>query len=180
MSFAIRVSKLLMIPEQMQDLEQNWSEPVHEYSQFASIIKKLLVYRHQKHVQYEMTQDSLESKKEQLKDLEKSEREANRLEEALGKGRLQRRNSDPGESPRGESERQGDPGNQQEPSMSAVLPPHPGPSNIRRRAPGMGFLSALSYTLHGMMDADPETARRNSISRNRESISQVGENNIYD
>ena len=37
----------------------------------------------------------------------------------------------------------------------------------------MGLLSALSYTLHGMMDADPETARRNGISKTRETISQV-------
>ncbi|TFY78065.1 hypothetical protein EWM64_g5944, partial [Hericium alpestre] len=56
---------------------------------------------------------------------------------------------------------------------SAYLPPHPGPSPIKRRAPGMGLLSALSYTLHGMMDADPETARRNGISKTKESISQL-------
>jgi len=153
--------------------EQNWSEPVHEYTQFASIIKKLLVYRHQKHAQYEITQDVLESKKEQIDELEKSEREAKRLEEALGNGRLRRRNSDPGESPRPETERPDESGRQQESSVSVVLPPHPGPSTLKRRAPGMGFLNALSYTLHGMMDADPETARRNSISRNRELISQL-------
>jgi hypothetical protein len=37
---------------QLQELEQNWAEPIHEYSQFASIIKKLLVYC-QKYVQLE-------------------------------------------------------------------------------------------------------------------------------
>ena len=57
--------------QQLQELEQNWAEPLHEYSQFASIIKKLLSYRHQKHAQCEMTQDSLESKREQLGELEK-------------------------------------------------------------------------------------------------------------
>ena len=151
---------------------------MHEYSQFASIIKKLLVYRHQKHVQYEMTQDSLAAKKEQLEELEKSEREARRLEEALGRGRLERRHRNPEEGSKvdGENENGGEEvEHQQQPSMSAVLPPHPGPSPSRRRAPGMGFLSALTYTLHGMIDADPESARRNSISRNRESISQVCE-----
>ena len=61
---------------------------------------------------------------------------------------------------------------QPEPS-SVYLPPHPGPNPVRRRAPGMGLLSALSYTLHGMMDVDPETARRNNISKTRETISQV-------
>ncbi|KAI6023754.1 hypothetical protein BKA83DRAFT_4263393 [Pisolithus microcarpus] len=131
----------------LQELEQNWAEPLHEYTQFASIIKKLLVYRHQKHVQYEMTKDTLENKRELLEEYEKSEREAKRLEEAgLARGR--------------------------EPA-SAYLPPHPEPNPYRRRAPGMGFLNALSYTLHGMMDVDPETARRNGISKTRETISQL-------
>jgi hypothetical protein len=37
----------------------------------------------------------------------------------------------------------------------------------------MGLLSALSYTIHGMVDADPESARRSGISKTRETISQV-------
>lgn len=157
---------------QLQELEESWAEPLHEYSQFANIIKKLLVYRHQKHVQYEMTQENLDAKREQLDELEKSEREARRLEEALGRGRVggygsstRREESATEEASPGEDERQ-DP----EPSY---LPPHPGPSPLRRRAPGMGFLNALSYTLHGMMDVDPATARRNGITKSRENISQV-------
>ena len=140
------------------------------------------MYRHQKHVQYEMTQDQLEARKEQLDDLEKSEREAKRLEEALSQGRVSSlsasRISQPGaddengteEGSAGASDGVGSP--QPEPS-SVYLPPHPGPNPVRRRAPGMGFLSALSYTLHGMMDVDPETARRNNITKTRETISQV-------
>lgn len=162
----------------VQDLEQNWVEPVHEYSQFASIIKKLLVYRHQKHVQYEMTQDALVAKREQLEELEKSEREARRLEEALGRGRVQRSSSLPGRAApeEDEGENQEEEGEEEDhPTQQSLpsLPPHPGPSTVRRRAPGMGFLSALSYTLSGMIDSDPETARRNSITRNRETTSQV-------
>lgn len=159
----------------MQELEQNWAEPLHEYSQFASIIKKLLTYRHQKHAQCESTQDSLESKREQLEELEKSEREARRLEEALGRGRgeglsasqiYDQPNAEPTEDASAEPQTLAQ-------EQSSYLPPHPGPNPVRRKAPGMGFLSALSYTLHGMMDVDPETARRNSISKTRETISQV-------
>jgi len=134
-----------------------------------------------------MTQDSLESRRESLTELEKSEREARRLEEALGRGRVQSRPTSEGRASnegRAQAEShpeerdengadiqapeapEGDPG-------SAYLPPHPGPNPVRRRAPGMGLLSALSYTLHGMMDADPETARRSGISKTRETISQV-------
>lgn len=155
----------------LQDLEQNWAEPLHEYSQFASIIKKLLAYRHQKHVQYEMTQDALENKREQLEDLEKSEREAKRLEEALSRGKQNGVTSpvSPASDIEGEETR--------EPVTPSApyLPPHPGPNPARRRvkAPGMGLLNALSYTLHGMMDVDPETARRNGITKTRENISQL-------
>ncbi|KAI0033670.1 hypothetical protein K488DRAFT_47235 [Vararia minispora EC-137] len=172
----------------LQDLEQNWQEPLHEYSQFASIIKKLLVYRHQKHVQLEMTQDTLESRREQLTELEKSEREAKRLEEALGRGRSMsasapaRTEGEQGveAETEGEGEAEGETEGgtevreeQEQMPASVSLPPHPGASPSRRRVPGMGFLNALSYTLHGMMDADPETARRNGISKTRETISQL-------
>ncbi|KAG7093783.1 hypothetical protein E1B28_007430 [Marasmius oreades] len=161
----------------LQELEQNWAEPLQEYSQFSSIIKKLLAYRHQKHVQFEMTQDALETKREQIEELEKSEREAQRLEEALGRGGLSR--STPAVSPNEDSEEtENSDGNEQvshSAPPSSVVPPHPGPNPARRRtrAPGMGFLNALSYTLHGMMDVDPETARRNGISKTREQISQL-------
>ncbi|OCH85791.1 hypothetical protein OBBRIDRAFT_890941 [Obba rivulosa] len=161
----------------LQDLEQNWAEPLHEYGQFASIIKKLLVYRHQKHVQYEMTQESLDAKREQLEELEKSEREARRLEEALGQGRVSSLGSSRIREGEGSTSTSTDENAEEaepsQPDTSTYLPPHPGPSPVRRRAPGMGLLSALSYTLHGMMDVDPETARRNGISKTKETISQL-------
>lgn len=130
-----------------------------------------------------MTQDGLASKREQLEALEKSEREARRLEEALGRGRVSTRqlqNPEDGESEahNGGIDSSAKPEGQdasQAPSSSTYLPPHPGPNPARRRTkpPGMGLLDALSYTLHGMMDVDPETARRNGITKTRETISQV-------
>ncbi|KAI0705126.1 hypothetical protein BC835DRAFT_1314424 [Cytidiella melzeri] len=161
----------------LQELEQNWAEPLSEYSQFASIIKKLLAYRHQKHAQYELTQETLEAKREQLEELEKSEREARRLEEALGRGRGGSP-QDPQSLSEAHAQDLTEDGEESEPprladEQSAYLPPHPGPNPARRRVPGMGFISALTYTLHGMMDVDPETARRNAISKTRETISQL-------
>jgi sorting nexin-4 len=159
----------------LQELEQNFSEPLHEYAQFAVIIKKLLAYRHQKHVQYEMTQDALEHKREMLEEYEKSEREAKRLDEALSKGRVNglRSPGSPADGEEGQSQPQNQHQDEAEEPGSAYLPPHPGPNPYKRRAPGMGFLNALSYTLHGMMDVDPETARRSGISKTRETISQL-------
>ena len=199
---------------QLQELEQNWAEPLHEYSQFAAIIKKLLGYRHQKHVQFEMTQDGLDNKREQLEELERSEKEAQRLEEALGRGKAvtglspspptvagvgageverttslgdeetepglivtSANESDTGEGTEPQTAQQEAFVESPSPPSESYLPPHPGPNPVKRRtrAPGMGFLNALSYTLHGMMDVDPETARRNTITKTRETISQLEE-----
>ena len=135
-----------------------------------------------------MTQDGLESRRETLTELEKSEQEAKRLEAALDRGRLRSvtptvpASSSPSPtSPDadaaddiGTNTDTGEERNEQDENPASVfLPPHPGPSPVRRRAPGMGLLSALSYTIHGMMDTDPESARRSGISKTRETISQV-------
>lgn len=121
-----------------------------------------------------MTQEALEAKREQLEELEKAEKEARRLEEALSQGHSGILRPSPSQGEEGEGENQPTDENEaRRQEESAYLPPHPGPNPVRRRAPGMGFLNALSYTLHGMMDVDPETARRNSITKTRETISQV-------
>ena len=122
-----------------------------------------------------MTVDGLESKREKLEELEKSEREAQRLSAALSRGRIGGIGSP--SSPRaaeGEDAVTAEEGTPPQPSES-YLPPHPGPNPARRKtaAPGMGLLNALSYTLHGMMDVDPETARRNGITKTRETIASV-------
>jgi hypothetical protein len=134
-----------------------------------------------------MTQDGLEARREALTELEKSEQEAKRLEEALERGRLRSLTaSAPASVPSPTSpspnvvddigtttDTGGEGSEQDENPASTFLPPHPGPSPVRRRAPGMGLLSALSYTIHGMMDTDPESARRSGIGKTRETISQV-------
>ncbi|KII85816.1 hypothetical protein PLICRDRAFT_115010 [Plicaturopsis crispa FD-325 SS-3] len=167
----------------VQELEQDWAELLLEYSQFASSIKKGLVYRHQKHVQYEMVQDALKAKRQELDGLEKSERESCRLQEALSTlsspphsegSRAPATGLDQGtagDARMGARSTDGD--NQVDESASAYLLPHPGPSPSRRSVPGMGLLSALSYTLQVMMDIDPEMARRNEISKSRETILQL-------
>ena len=43
--------------QMMQEWEKRFTEPMAEYGQFSAIIKQLLKYRHQKHLQYEMTRD---------------------------------------------------------------------------------------------------------------------------
>lgn len=156
-------------------MEQTWTEPLHEYGQFANIIKKILVYRHQKHAQYELTQDALENKRESLEALEKSEAEARRLEQALSRaGTISGPRSLPPTpisptSPEGDA----DAAEQSTFSDSVRTPSSPSTYGRRRGGSAYGFLSALSHSISGMMDVDPEVARRNAISKTRDSISQV-------
>jgi hypothetical protein len=184
---------------QLQELESQWAEPLHEYTQFASIIKKLLQYRHQKHAQFEMTQNTIDAKKEKLNELERIEMEARRLETALSNGTKARLRAPTGStldeshfneevsqdygtakaSPVPENHdfnNHGDsfghtPSPDPEPEVGE-LPPYIPPIQ-KRKVPGMGLLNAVSYTIHGMMDVNPETARRNNMTKTREDIAQV-------
>lgn len=126
-----------------------------------------------------MTQSSLEAQRYKMEDLEKSEKEAQRLQEALGKGRASRIRP-VRDMPEGLVADDADAQEEEDSPIPPVnLPPHPGPSPIRSRSPGMGLLNALSYTISGIMDADPEAARRNNITKTRESIAQVSFTLVY-
>lgn len=79
-------STFMAIGHLLQDWEMQFTEPLHEYAQFATILQKLLKWRHLKHLQFEMAQDALEAKKLQLEELERVEAEASRLNAALESG----------------------------------------------------------------------------------------------
>lgn len=72
--------------QMLKTWEEKFTEPLHEYTQFAAILQKLLKWRHCKHLQFELAQDALEAKKTQLEELERVENEAKRLQEALERG----------------------------------------------------------------------------------------------
>jgi sorting nexin-4 len=155
-------------------MEQHWAEPLHEYAQFAEIIKKLLVYRHQKHVQFEMTKAALENKKEIMDDFERSEAEAQRLQSALSGSVTASRVGPPGGSSLLSGEvNENAVANQQAMNRSNTTGSSYSSPTRRKSSSGGGLLSAISYSIQGIMDVDPETARRNSMSKTKESISQV-------
>ncbi|TIB88774.1 hypothetical protein E3Q06_00843 [Wallemia mellicola] len=164
----------------LQNWEKDFSEPLHIYSQFAGIIKKLLEYRHQKHAQYEMLIDALDAKRSTLEELERAEQEASRLDEALSRGlsstkMLDRPNEEEEATNGAEAPSDSEPPAEAEtdaeadqlPSQSIITS---SPPKIRRYKSNMSFLGAISHTLHGIMDVDPEATRRNSIGKTRESI----------
>ncbi|WVQ97451.1 hypothetical protein IAU59_004564 [Kwoniella sp. CBS 9459] len=137
----------------LQAWERTTTEPLHIYTQFAGLIRSRLSFRHQKHVQYELVQEALETQKDKLELLENAEREARRLEDALERGG-NGLTSPPVRSPEEERERL---------------------ERARARAAGQGFglLSAVKHSLSGMMDVDPEATRRANIGKTRDNISQL-------
>ncbi|SAM02552.1 hypothetical protein [Absidia glauca] len=71
--------------EMVSMLEGDFAEPIQEYAQFAQTIKQVLKFRHLKHAQVEMIEDSLQSKKDSLATLSEMEGESQRLEEAMAR-----------------------------------------------------------------------------------------------
>lgn len=107
-----------------------------------------------------MTRELLESKRTVLQELERSELEAQRLDKALDRVRIV---SEDG------------PAAQAAPTPSSAAGPSQGSPSTPRKAgaASYGLFGALTHTFQGMVDVDPESTRRNSIGKTRESIHEV-------
>lgn len=162
-------------------LESEFNEPLQEYSQYAQVIKQVLKYRHLKHLQMELTSETLEKQKIALENLERSEQEARRLEEALNKERgiqdsnarhfnaVEEINTDINSNDsNGHSDYLSQNGD-----ISATSSASGGSKTQKRNSSSSKLLSVLSHKIHGIMDVDPEATRRNRIGRTRDSIIQV-------
>jgi len=151
-----------------------------EYAQFSNVIKHLLKYRHSKHLQFEMTRDTLEAKKATLEDLERSEMEARRLDQALSRALSPPgRASETSNTNATHSAESSEANNGLSPPSSANMLAS---SQLRKSTSSsgagggnsrFGFLSALGTTFNGMVDNDPESTRRNNIGKTRDTINQL-------
>ena len=176
----------------LSDMLHDWdalvSEPIHEYTQYASILSRLLRWRHLKHQQYEMAQDMLESKSQHLAECEREEAQAARLSKALETGGTSlldgRRTQAPMSSVYGqaaESDAEDEvpsPAEATEPSNDDDLTsmwarkaasPHTPPA----APPQRGFLGSLTNRFAHVVDLDPNRTRQNAISRLREEVLHV-------
>lgn len=155
--------------------EVSATEPLHIYTQFASLIRSRLSFRHQKHVQYELVQEALDNQRDKLELLEAAEREARRLEDALERGGSFI--AQPGAAPSTPERTSGEGSERAGDESSDAL--HRTPSNSARTTPrkaagqSFGLLSAVKHSLSGMMDVDPEATRRANIGKTRDNISQL-------
>jgi hypothetical protein len=187
-------SSYIATEELSTSLGASFAEPMRENAQFAGVIRSVLRYRLLKRVQQEMTNDELNKKKMLLDQLEQSEAEARRIEEYLsGSQQIQppRRSTSTREPPAPRR----DVGNDDTASIDSDFPPTHGdlssaPSaNVgapertatapsHRKAPSAASITGrifgpIRHAVQGVVDADPEKTRRDTITKTRESIVQL-------
>ncbi|CAN6616356.1 autophagy-related protein 20 [Trichomonascus vanleenenianus] len=141
-------------------LTQSFSERLSESAQFAAVVRAVLKYRRQKALQQELTSDSLVGKRTILEQLERSEQEAQRINQYLQREGLNVPTNGNGDLNRPTS------------PTEAAPPPPPPKKKGGFKIPGIG---KLNHAIHGFMDVDPEATRRSNIGKTREQIAQLEE-----
>lgn len=186
----------LSLTEMLAGWEARVAEPLYDYTQYASILQRIIKWRHLKHQQFEVAQEMLEDKQRRLHELERIEANSARLMQALengGHGLVPRttpvRAAAPAVSVYGRAaesdddddyDDDGDDGDEEAPHAEPVLPPaspapvpKPPPATPQTTRPDArparrGFLGSLSDSLAQMMDMNSDNTRQSSISRLRE------------
>lgn len=123
-----------------------------------------------------MTRDALETKKATLEELERSEIEARRLDQALDRALNRVRPTEDGAVSREDLLNATSSGEGRQSVSVQNSPNLSSSSNMRKSVstPGkFGFLGALSNTINGMVDADPDMTRRNNIGKTRDTINSL-------
>jgi hypothetical protein len=193
-------STYIATEELSSSLGAGFAEPMRESAQFAGVVRGVLRYRILKRVQEEMTRDELAKKQALLESLERSEAEANRIDQYLNS------TNPPGVPPkRSVSSRSAgvDPSavrprrervNEDTASIDSDFPPthgdtpsspqgtphkaSSGESPSTRTSPSGNFVTQkifgrISHAMHGIVDVDPERTRRDQIGKTKESLGQV-------
>lgn len=199
-------SSYIATEELSSSLGAGFAEPMRESAQFAGVVRSVLRYRVLKRVQEEMTKDELARKQALLDSLERSEMEANRIDQYLSSTNA------PGQSPKrtsstrstgGDAHSRRETGTDETASIDSDFPPTHGdtPSSpqgnphsheqnstsLSRRTSQSGnfvtqkIFGRLSHAMHGIVDVDPERTRRDQIGKTRESLAQVRDKiTLYD
>ena len=124
-------------------------------------------------MQYELVQEALETQKDKLDILENAEKEARRLDEALERGMASSvSGSVSGSGAQTDEQRIVE--RERERAAERERERERGSRRGKGSGFGGGLLSAVKYSLSGMMDVDPEATRRANIAKTRDNISQVG------
>lgn len=187
--------------ELSSNLSSKFAEPMRESAQFAGVVRNVLRYRILKRVQEEMTREELDKKRNSLDSLERSEMEAKRIEQYLsstggnnitGPRRSMSTGSNAGKKnparenlPRRAEDDTASIDSDFPPTVGSAVPsveqgapgspPSPPGPNHRRSQSGVTnkIFGRLTHAIHGVVDSDPERARRDQIGKTRESLVQV-------
>lgn len=164
--------------QMVTSLEGEFAEPIQEHAQFAQIIKQVLKFRHMKHAQVELIENSLNHKKENLDSLLRMENEARRLEEAMTRERTIGSNAinvDEMNSP----EEQDDIDNPYRIATPPVTDDSNRPvsraNNSNWGGGPMKVISAVGHTLQNIIDVNPEATRRNQIGMSKDAMGTLQE-----
>ena len=183
-------SSYIATEELSGSLGASFAEPMRESAQFAGVVRSVLRFRVLKRVQQEMTNDELAKKRTLLQSLERSESEAQRIEQYLsssGTGNLPRRSTSSARDPpfqRRENNQEDTasidsdfpPTHGDTPSATQGAPQDDSPAH--KKSPSGNFITnrifgRISHAVHGVVDVDPERTRRDTIGKTRESIGQL-------
>ncbi|KAF1961688.1 hypothetical protein CC80DRAFT_488129 [Byssothecium circinans] len=191
-------STYIATAELSSSLSASFAEPMRESAQFAGVVRSVLRYRVLKRIQEEMTKDELEKKRALLESLERSEAEAQRLEQHLSGTGLHaparaRSISNSSQRTGGQDRRpeedtasidsdfpptHGD--REQHPSASQGTPDtaSTSPTSPHKKSASGNFVTAklfgpITHAFRGMADVDPERTRRDQMGKTRESLQQL-------
>ncbi|KAI7892700.1 uncharacterized protein EV154DRAFT_503844 [Mucor mucedo] len=152
-------------------LEGEFAEPIQEHAQFAQIIKQVLKFRHMKHAQVELIENSLNHKKDTLDNLLRMENEAKRLEEAMTRERTIGANAVNVDEINGEEEEENPYRTSSNSSSSTVRIDRP----ANWSGGPMKVISAVGHTLQNIIDVNPEATRRNQIGMSKDAMGVLQE-----
>lgn len=190
-------SSYIATEELSSTLGANFAEPMRESAQFAGVVRGVLRFRIMKRIQEEMTKDELGTKQSLLESLEKSELEANRIEQYLASGGhtspppKRSASSASARSTRSEAGTVQRQEGEDRASIDSDFPPTHGDSPAspgahgadqttpsRSKSQSGGFVAnkifgRISHTFQGIVDVDPERTRRDQIGKTRESLEHL-------
>ncbi|RYO75430.1 hypothetical protein DL766_010016 [Monosporascus sp. MC13-8B] len=194
-------SSYIATEELSSSLGSSFAEPMRENAQFAGVVRNVLRYRVQKRVQQEMTNEDLLKKKALLDQLERSEAEAQRIEQYLTSsqqiGATQRVSPPKRSSSMRENSTQHhrEGSGEDTASIDSDFPPTHGdfsaapsarvgaperspPPPTHKKAPSTNSITnkifgPIRHAIQGVADVDPERTRRDTIGKTRESIEHL-------
>jgi hypothetical protein len=146
-------------------LNYDFSEPLGESVQFATVVKDLLKFRQQKSLQKDITARSLKHRLNYMKLLDKAEEETKRIEQALeaGQSKTGQINFDRNVAKQQEQQKIKNELNQD------VTPLAPKKQSLFK-IPG---ISKISNMIKESIESDPEVVRQANVSKTKDDINQL-------